>query len=165
MVAVNNKIIGNALVEVSEILLNMDNEEFEKIPLEVLDYIEANKNSEYEWEYDKTLSIENQKISEYTLEILTYLCIEYILEGEEKEVAEKWFNLIPKIDNQQKNISSTSNIIFPNNQTNLKKDELNEDEIKNTENKPNVTSTALAIKKENIFRRILNRIKNFWGFK
>lgn len=93
MEIINKQKMRRALVEVSKILLKMDDEEFAKIPFEVLDYIESNKDKSYVWKYDVNLKFEEQKISEYTLEVLTYLCMEYILEGKEQEVAKEWFKV------------------------------------------------------------------------
>ncbi len=90
---INKTKMRKALVEVSEILLKMNDEEYAKIPFDVLDYIECNKDKSYVWKYNDNLIFEEQKLSEYTLEVLAYLCMEYILEGDEQVVAKEWFKM------------------------------------------------------------------------
>lgn len=161
MVNIKNKQMMKALVEVKEILLKMDDDDFNKIPLEILDYIEANKDNSYIWKYEENLGFEEQKLSEYTLEILTYLCMEYILEGEEKKVAKEWFEKFSGKNDEKSNISFEKFDIYEpqkvieNTTIGLSQKEDIQDNIENLEKLP------VPKKEKNIFLKIIERIKSF----
>lgn len=50
-----------ALTEVDAILNELSMQEYNKIPDEVIDFIDENKDINYKWEYDYDKSLENQK--------------------------------------------------------------------------------------------------------
>ena len=152
MVNLDTKNISKALVEVSEILMTMDDDEFERIPLDVLDYIEENKDKNYIWKYDESISFDEQNLSEYTLEILTYITMEYILEDEEKRVAKEWFMVSQEVDE----LNSKNNILKEEKKLESENQVLEKEEII-SENLP------IVQKKQNIFQRIIEKIRNIFN--
>ena len=79
------KDIEKRLVEIDYILKKLDNEYIKKIPEEIWDYIEENKDKNYVFRYDDSKTLVEQNLSIDTISILTYINIEYLLEKEQKK--------------------------------------------------------------------------------
>ena len=60
------------LVEVDAILDYLSEEDFRKIPEEVIQVIKENKDQEYIWEYDETKDLKDQNLNRDTIAILSY---------------------------------------------------------------------------------------------
>lgn len=85
---------GHRLKEVSEILKYFPVAELEKIPKEIITYINKNKDNKYQYEYDTSKKIYEQKINTDTIAILLYICKEYIYNGEQND----FLNRLEQID-------------------------------------------------------------------
>lgn len=81
-------------VEVDEILKNLPQEEFNKIPSYLITLIRENKDFNYKWNYDKSKKITSQNLHIDTIAILAYINTEFILENEQKMLMRKihYFN-------------------------------------------------------------------------
>ena len=81
-------------VEVDEILKNLPQEEFNKIPSYLIRLIKENKDFNYRWNYDKSKKITSQNLHRDTIAILAYINTEFILENELKMLMRKihYFN-------------------------------------------------------------------------
>lgn len=77
--------IGKRLVEVEIILRKLDEQYINKIPQEIWEYIEKNKDNQYEFYYNENKTLIEQNFCIDTVSILTYINIEYLLEGEQKK--------------------------------------------------------------------------------
>lgn len=80
------------LTEVYEILQHLSNENFNKIPSNVINLIKENMDKSYIWKYDNTKSLTEQNISRDTVAVLSYINMEYLLNVEQKELIEKLHN-------------------------------------------------------------------------
>lgn len=133
------------LVEVSEILNHLKKSDYDKIPKEVIDIIEKNKDKEYIWKYDETKDLKNQNVSKDTIAILSYINMQYLLNKEQRKFAQEIFN-----ENQKK-------------LENLKKDKYNSDNLfKDKQINLDTSKTSeLSISKykESIFTKIKNWLK------
>lgn len=76
--------INKRLVEVEFILKMLDNKYIKKIPQEVWNYIDENKDKDYIFKYDNNRTLNEQNLNIDTISILTYINIEYLLEDDEK---------------------------------------------------------------------------------
>jgi len=72
------------LVEVSVILNHLNKNDYDKIPKELIECIEKNKNKDYIWKYDETKELKDQNISKDTIAILTFINMKYLLNEEQK---------------------------------------------------------------------------------
>ena len=81
--------VQKALVEAKEILKRLSSEDYAKIPEDVKEYIETNKDDNYEWHYDDSKELNEQELHEYTLPILAYINSEFLLNEEQKAYMEK----------------------------------------------------------------------------
>ena len=141
MVATNYR---NALKEVYVILDNLVEEDYDKIPPELIETIYQNMNGDYEFEINEKQDLFKQKILPETKAILFNLFRDYLSEPWQKE----------KIIRMQKEERQKNE---------LKKKELystdvfvNKEKINNVEVQKE--TVELLVYKENIFKKIINRI-------
>ena len=138
----------NAYTEVYTILQELNEEEYNKIPPEVIKTIEANRNEEYEYELDDELELKDQPMLSETKAILFNLFRDYLATPEQKAK-------IIRMQNEAR-----------------QKNELKKQQMYNTDvfaDKPNESLTEnnneimqIVEYKESIFKRILNKIKSFF---
>ena len=138
----------NAYAEVYTILQELDKEEYSKIPPEVIETIEANRNEDYEYELDDELELKYQPMLPETKAILFNLFRDYLANPEQKAK-------IIRMQNEAR-----------------QKNEMKKQQMYNTDifaNKPKESQTAnnnetmqIVEYKESIFKRILNKIKSFF---
>ena len=138
----------NAYAEVYTILQELNEEEYNKIPPEVIKTIEANRNEEYEYELDDELELKDQPMLPETKAILFNLFRDYLATPEQKAK-------IIRMQNEAR-----------------QKNELKKQQMYNTDvfaNKPKENQTAnnnetmqIAEYEESLFKKILNKIKSFF---
>ena len=138
----------NAYAEVYTILQELNEEEYNKIPPEVIKTIEANRNEEYEYELDDELELKDQSMLPETKAILFNLFRDYLATPEQKAK-------IIRMQNEAR-----------------QKNELKKQQMYNTDvfaNKPkenqssnNNETMQIVEYKENFFKKILNKIKSFF---
>ena len=138
----------NAYAEVYTILQELNEEEYNKIPPEVIKTIEANRNEEYEYELDDELELKDQPMLPETKAILFNLFRDYLATPEQKAK-------IIRMQNEAR-----------------QKNELKKQQMYNTDvfaNKPkenqssnNNETMQIVEYKENFFKKILNKIKSFF---
>lgn len=68
----------NAYTEVYTILQELNEEEYNKIPLEIIEAIKVNRNEEYEYELDEELELKEQQMLPQTKAILFNLFRDYL---------------------------------------------------------------------------------------
>ena len=138
------------LVEVDEILKYFKEDDLAKIPDDIKRSIKENKDKEYTWKYDVEKPLKEQEVSRDTIAILSYLNMEYLLNEKQKEFMEVIYKR-----NEQKKIKQKYS---SNNQ--YKYDDL----FKKKTDKDRVQqeTSLIKIKKESLFIRIINKIKNYF---
>ena len=75
----------NAYTEVYAILEQLDEEEYNQIPSEVITAIRENRNTEYEFELDEELELKEQELLPETKAILFNIFRDYLSTPEQKE--------------------------------------------------------------------------------
>ena len=138
---------NNAYTEVYTILQDLNEEEFNKIPAEIIETIEVNRNEEYEYELDDELELKKQPMLPETKAILFNLFRDYLATPEQKAKIIRMQNE-ERQKNEFKKSKMYSTDVFENKEK--KKIEELEKEI-----------VQLIKYKENIFKKILNKIKSF----
>ena len=142
---------NNAYTEVYTILQHLNEEEYNKIPPEIVDAIRLNRNVEYEYTLNNELDLQKQPMLPETKAILFNLFRDYLATPEQK-------NIIIRIQNEERQKNE------------LRKQQLynsNVFENRQKENvyNPNIETKQIVKYKENIFKRILDKIKKFFGKK
>ena len=138
----------NAYTEVYTILEDLNEEEYNKIPPEVIEAIKENRNEEYIYNLDENLELKNQQMLPETKAILFNIFRDYLSTPEQKEKIIRMQNE-ERQKNELKKQLQYNNDVFAN-----KTNEI----IKKEEKEP----IELIEYKENIFKQILNKIKNFF---
>lgn len=89
--------------EVLEILNHISSGDYFKIPDEMIEFFQENKDYEYTFEYDNNLSLKEQNVSRETMAILVKLYKDYIALPEEKDKIEEILRLNYIKNEQEKN--------------------------------------------------------------
>ena len=139
------------LVEVDEILNYLPIDDYNKIPVDIINVIEDNKDKNYEWHYDETKKLKEQNVPNETIAILSYINMEYILNDEQID----FMNKVHKLNDVRSDIDYIeSKAIFERNNENIENSK-----VLNENNQVDMIKT-----KENIFTKIINVLKNiFWN--
>ncbi len=147
----------NAYTEVYTILQELNEEEYNKIPTEVINAIEENRNLEYNFELDEDLELKEQTLLPQTKAILFNLFRDYLATSEQKEKIIKMQNEErAKIELKKKQEYSTD--IFQNNNNSNNNNDYYNEEIEDI-------VTDLVEYKNNLFKRIWNFLKANFGRK
>lgn len=148
MVATNYR---NALKEVCVILDNLVEEDYEKIPLELIETIYQNMNEDYEFEINEKQDLFHQKILPETKAILFNIFRDYLSTEEQKEkIIRMQKEERQKNELKKKELHSTD--VFAN------KEKINNVEVQKE-------AVELMVYKENILKKIINKIKEFFAWK
>ena len=108
------KEINKRLVEVEYILRKLDDEYINKIPQEVWDYINKNKDKNYVFEYDNDKILSEQNLNIDTISILTYINMEYLLKEKERRELLELFKKDDMVAEQQKKEKYNPEDLFKN---------------------------------------------------
>ena len=134
----------NAYTEVYTILQDLNTEEYNKIPPKIVKAIEENMNEEYEYELDEDLELKNQPMLPETKAILFNLFRDYLATSEQKEK-------IIKMQNEERQKSE------------LKKQQQYNANVFQNKTKENINQSKELIEyKENIFIKLINKIKSWF---
>ncbi len=136
----------NAYTEVYTILQELNEEEYNKIPPEVLKTIEANRNREYEYELDDELELKEQPMLPETKAILFNLFRDYLANSEQRAKIIRMQN-----EARQKNELKKQQIYHTDVFANRQKENLIQ---------PNNETMQVVEYKESIFKKIFNKIFN-----
>lgn len=140
---------SNAYTEVYTILQNLNEEEYNKIPSEVINTIKNNRNIEYKYKLEEELELKEQTLLPETKAILFNLFRDYLSTPVQKEKIIKM-----QSDERQKNEVKKQQKYDIDIFKNRKK----ENNLKPQDKREN----QLVEYKENIFKSILNKIKKFF---
>ena len=145
----------NAYTEVYTILQDLNEEEYNKIPPEVIETLDANRNKEYEYFLDNELELKDQPMLPETKAILFNIFRDYLATPEQKKKIIRMQNEARQ-KNELKKQQMYNTDVFANKSIN-KTTKVDENEVEaNNEEK------QIVIYKENIFKRILNKIKSLF---
>ena len=134
--------------DVSIIIKMMSKNMQEKINPNFIKLIEDNKDTEYISYIDSSIPLKNQKLNPDTKTLLALIYRDYLCSEDERK------NLL---------ISEKQEIIKQEDET-RKKYEINFAKRKIYQNDEVTTTSLIEYKKESLFIRIINKIKNFFNF-
>ena len=142
---------NNAYTEVYTILQELNEEEYNKIPPEVIKTIEANRNEDYEYELDAELELKDQPMLPETKAVLFNIFRDYLATPEQKAKIIRMQNEARQ-KNELKKQQMYNTDVFANRQKEKPQYTMqNEKEV-----------TDIVQYKENIFTRIWKKIKIFF---
>ena len=157
-----NKVYRNDLAEVYEILQYLDDESFKKIPNEILEGIDKNRNKDYEYFLNESLPFAEQEMLDESRAILFNLYRDYLTTPERRQRIVEYQNEELRIIEEKKREKFDCGDIFEN--PSIRKNYVtgvpdlsaNENNVKDDE--------QIVVAKEGFFKRILRKIKTFLGF-
>ena len=138
-----------SLVELNEIIKHMSLELQNKIPQEIKQEFIKNMDKEYHFTYDKTVSLEEQKIMPETQGLLSAIYSNYLCSEEEKKKWKEYDNFYKQEQNKQGNIEVKE--MFSKNM-----------QEKNANKVQTETKQLAIVKEKNIFRKILDKLKSWF---
>lgn len=141
---------ANAYTEVYEILSCLNNEEYLKIPEELIEVFEENRNLEYEYEINDEQDLSKQPMLRESKAILLNLFRDYLATPEQNQKIKQWLQADRVYLENQKQKQYNNNV-FENNK---KYEKINNEESK--------TILPVVIKKQSIFYKIINKLKSFF---
>ena len=152
----------NAFTEVYTILNYIEDVDYEKIPPEVLEVIEENKNQDYEYEMNEEVDIFSQPMLPETKAILFNFFRDYWATPEQTEKIKRMQKEeMQKIEEKKKQQYGDYNV-FKNNAS-------NENESNNNSNITNATNaentSLIEVKKDSVITKIINKIKSLFKHK
>lgn len=151
---------ANAYTEVLDILKYISKEDYEKIPKSKIKVFEENSNKNYSFKYDVDKTLEEQNVSEIAKMIIAILCRDYWTTNEQRYIIIK--KQREAREEQERQIRER---IEQNRQ-------IKEDDIKTIDVSTDLDldynynqGTSLEIyRKDNILKKIIGKIKDFFGF-
>ena len=148
MVKSNNR--KNAYQEAYTILQELDEEEYLKIPPEVIQALKENRNEEY-YEVDEDTELKYQPMLPETRAIIFNIFRNYLATPEQKEKIRKMISEErAKLEIKKKQQYNTENIFKSNTQQATKIEPVKE------------TEALVKVKKENWFKRAIEKIKSWF---
>ena len=103
--------ISEVAVEMNSIFDNMSIDLLNKIPLKIREYFKNNASTTYNFKYDKTKSLNEQKIKNKTRGILALLYRDYVCNEEErKEFNDIYREFINKKEQEKRNLYNPDDI-------------------------------------------------------
>lgn len=138
------------IVEIKEIFKYITKDMYEKLPLKLITLVNEYQSQEYEFKYDISKELKEQKISEDTRNFIAYLHYNYWADEEGKKRIEKAWDENQKILDEK---YSYDNLFKKNKKQEA---EQNEEEKENTE---------LIVFKEPWYKKIFIKIKSLFTFR
>lgn len=147
-----NEEYARAYTEVLGMIKYFSSESLEKIPEDVIHMYEENKDENYDFEFDRNKSFDDQDISKLAKILIANIFADYIATEEEREYLNyRDKQELEKIEEEKKKIYNTDNI-FARRKQNLSNQiiEENDEEINN--------SIITVNENENVFKKIMLKI-------
>lgn len=145
---------GKAATEVLDILDNTKKEDVNKIPKSFIKFLVDNASLEYKVNLDHSKPINELKIKDKTKELLGYIYIKWWCNDKEKENYMQKIKELEIKNEEKKKEKYNPDKIFENKR---KSDNIVEENIKNGNEEVWVVKY-----KESIFKKIINKILNFF---
>lgn len=143
-----------AFTEVYEILNYLDKDDYNKIPQNIINALKENRDTEYNFFVDESIPFYEQSLLEETKAILFNVYRDYLANSEMKDKIIKFQREEENITEKLKYKRYKYNNIFEKNQVH----QINNNILKNQQ-------INLIKYKNNIFIRIIRRIKILWNSK
>ena len=139
-----------ALVEVDAVLSCLDYNEYKKIPANIINAIENNKDEEYTYDYDEEIEYEEWLLMPETKAILYNIFKKYLATEEQRKYLQQKERL--------ENYKIESEKIKKYNSENLFKKGKEAKKVEQEEN------NELIVKRDSSFKRILEKLKSIFRF-
>lgn len=145
--------INEVAVEMNSIFDNMSIDVLNKIPLKIREFFKNNASNTYSFEYDKTKSLNEQKIKDKTRGIIALLYRDYLCDDvERKEYNDIYTEFLNKKEEEKRDLYNPNDI--------FKK--ANKATYENNCNSDNTNCLVAINNKTSFIKRIFNKILSFF---
>lgn len=147
----------NILSETSFILKHLEKDIYDRIPSDIIENIEKNKNENYMVDYDFNKKLKEQKFDKETFALISIIFLKYCVEDDEKTAL---FNICQGNDAIEENLlrqEFNPEKIFENRNKAVKENEI---KVNTLDNKNNELITK---KKENLISKVIKFIKRLFN--
>ena len=140
-------------VEILEILKHMDKVYVDKIPKKLIDFFKENKANDYDFKYNSTVEIGQQKLNDNTLALLAMLNLNYWCDSEEhkKELIKKYTENEQKYQEELREKYNTDNIFKERKQEKRIEEGIDQKDV------------AMIEYKESILKKVINKLKSIFN--
>lgn len=146
-----SKELSESATELNEILENMSSELVNKIPREFIAFLKDIASKTYQFEYDKTKTLEEQNIKPKTKGLLALIYKDFLCdEQEKKEYLNHVSKVLDDIEQEKRERYNPDNIF----KTHKQEHKIQKNIIGN--------ENVMVEYKESIFKRFINKIKNIF---
>lgn len=136
---------ANAYTEVYEILNCLDKDEYNKIPVELIEVFEENRNLDYEYEVNEEQDLTKQPMLVETKAILLNIFRDYLATPEQSQKIKQWLQADREHLEKQKREKYSNNVF--------------ENKVKEEFNAEKANQLPIVIKKQSIFQKIINKLR------
>lgn len=148
MIDTKEMVKSKAHTELNEVIKRLSKQELEKIPEQVIKNIQETMDKEYIWRYDNTKELEEQNLMVETKALIVEMYERYLCSEDKKEFWNNYDRICLNMIEEKKKEEYNPDNIF-------KTKHIIKEEIKNT-------NLPKEIKKEKLFKRLINKIKCFF---
>ncbi len=146
--------LANAYTEAVVIINNLKKEDYDKIPISYINYLEENCNPNYEFKYDISKRFSQQKVLDETKSVMFYLFEKFGATDKQKQIVENYKKLYyQKIEEEKKKIYDPNDIFKQSNKSTIENI---------VENSSNDNKIIIYNEQQNIFSKIIKKIKLFF---
>ncbi len=145
-----NLTYNNAFAETLFIIKCLPYNEQNKISKKFINFLKENKNDNYVVNINPNISLQNQQLLEETKELLKEIYISYFISAEERKRIVRYDKYKDIVEEDLRNKKYNYDNIFKNKTVSISTDEKQE------------YSVALIEYKKPLFKRIFDKIKNFF---
>lgn len=139
--------LSQRLVEVECVLNKMNEQNIKKIPQEFWEFLNKNKDINYNFKYDDSKSITENNVHIDTISLLTYINMNFLLDAEAKKEMISLLNEDEIIAEEQRRKQYNPDSIFKNRI---------DKHIEQTSENVNMIEY-----KESVFQKIISKLRNF----
>lgn len=145
---------AKAYTEVLEILKHLPEDVLERIPKTEIQFYESNKDKNYKYEYDKTVTVDKQKISKEANTVIIAIYMNYFANEKQRGIIDEILKQNTIREEQAKEEKYSADKIFEKKSSTKT---INSGKM-NNEHLP----VDINNKKENFIRKIINKIKGIF---
>ena len=138
---------ANAYTEVYEILSCLNKEEYSKIPEELIEVFEENRNLDYEYEINDEQDLSKQPMLKETKAILLNIFRDYLATPEQSQKIKQWLQADREYLEKQSKEKYSSNIF----ENRIKKEKENIEKSN--------TLVPIEFKRKTIFQKIMDKLR------
>lgn len=147
------------LVQLDEILKYLKDEDLRKIPYEIRKAINEKKDKNYNWNYDESKALNEQKLDRKTIAMLSYLNMEYLLNEEQRLLMEKMHRFNEEKAEKQKREKYDPSDVFDSNSYNVD-EKIKAEQVKVNEDYSNMQ--MIKTKEDKWYKKIIKAIAHIF---